>query len=58
VETPLVDVKHACKIFTLKQIIALLRKKPYITEINKHLQKRYAEHIQKHPGVKLKKGYY
>jgi len=46
------------KVFTLKEILTLLRKKPHIMEINKHLQERYAERIQKHPGVKLKKGYY
>jgi len=45
------------KVFTLKEILALLRRKPHIVEINKHLQKKYAEHIQKHSEVKLKKGY-
>jgi len=44
------------KIFTLKEIMALLRKKPQITEINKDMQTKYAKRIQKHARVKLKKG--
>ena len=46
------------KVFTLKEILTLLKRKPHIMEINKHLQERYAQRIQKHPGVKLRKGYY
>lgn len=45
------------RIFTLKEILALLRRKPDIMTINKHLQQKYVERIQKHPKVKLKKGY-
>jgi len=43
------------KVFTLKEILTLLRRKPHIMEINKQLQQKYTERIQKHLGVKLKK---
>jgi len=45
------------KVFTLKKILTLLRRKPHIMEINKHLQQKYTERIQKHAKVKLKKGF-
>ena len=45
------------KVFTLKEILILLRRKPHIMEINKHLQQEYTERIQKHAKVKLKKGF-
>ena len=45
------------KIFTLKEILALLRRKPHIMEMNKHLQQKYTERVQKHAKVKLKKGF-
>jgi spore coat polysaccharide biosynthesis protein SpsF len=44
------------KIFTLKEILALLRKKPQIMEINKHLQEKYAKHLQKSPRDQTEKG--
>jgi len=43
------------KVFTLKEILALLRKKPQIMDINKGVQEKYAERIRKHAKVKLKK---
>jgi len=45
------------KVFTLKEILALLRKNPQIMEMNKHLQQKYVERIKEHAKVKLKKGY-
>jgi len=43
------------KVFTLKEILALLRKKPQIMDINKGVQEKYAERIRKHAKVKLQR---
>jgi spore coat polysaccharide biosynthesis protein SpsF len=41
--------------FTLKDVLALLKKKPQIMDINKGVQKEYAERIRKLGRVKLKR---
>jgi len=43
------------KVFTLKEILNLLKRKPQIIEINRHVQQKYAERIQKQAKIKLKK---
>ncbi len=42
------------RVFTLREILALLKKKPEIMEINKSVQEKYEARIQKHPKVRLK----
>jgi len=49
------ELYNARKTFTLKEILTLLRRKPNIIDINKHVQERYAERIKKHTKVKLKR---
>jgi len=49
------ELYRPTKVFTLKEILSLLRKKPQIIEINKGVQEKYAERIQRHAKVKLKK---
>lgn len=43
------------KVFTLKEILTLLKEKLHIMEINKHLQQKHIERIQKQARIKLKK---
>ena len=42
------------KIFTLKEIIKLLRENPEIMEINKPVQKKYLKNLKKHMKIKIK----
>ncbi len=42
------------RVFTLKEILALLKRKPQIVEINKAVQEKYTTRLQKHAKVKLK----
>lgn len=44
------------KIFTLKEIVALLKKDPSIAKINAVVQKKYEEKLKTHPEIKLKRG--
>jgi spore coat polysaccharide biosynthesis protein SpsF (cytidylyltransferase family) len=41
-------------VFTLKEIMTLLKNKPHIIDINKSVQERYAERIRKQTKLKLK----
>lgn len=43
------------KVFTLKEVVDLLAREPWIVEINKGVQKLYEEHLKKSAPVKLKK---
>jgi len=47
-------VKQYCA-RTLREILALLRRKPQIIEINKHLEETYFKRIQGQSKIKLKK---
>lgn len=42
-------------IFTLREIVALLKREPAIARINAAVQKKYEEKLIKHPKIKLKK---
>lgn len=42
------------KIFTLREIVALLKKDPLIAKINEVVRKKYEEKLKQHPGIKLK----
>jgi len=44
------------RIFTLREILTLSRKKPYIMEINKYVQEKYLRRIQKQTKIRLKEG--
>jgi len=43
------------KVFTLKEIVALLKDNPQIIDINKDMQKAYIENLRKHTKIRLKK---
>ena len=43
------------KVFMLKDILALLKKEPALTEINKGVQKKYLERFKKQMKIKVKK---
>lgn len=43
------------KVFALREILALLKKKPHIMDINKGVQEKYVDRIRKHTKVELKK---
>ncbi|MHA1482922.1 MAG: cytidylyltransferase domain-containing protein [Candidatus Heimdallarchaeaceae archaeon] len=43
------------KIFTLREIIQLIKKEPWIAEINKSVQEKYEEHLAKSASVKIKR---
>jgi len=42
------------KVFTLKEIMTLLKNNPHIININKDMQKAYLENLRKHTKIKLK----
>ena len=42
------------KVFTLKEIMVLLKDNPQIKDINKDVQKAYLENLRKHTKIKLK----
>jgi len=43
------------KVFTLREIIKLLKKEPQLAEINKGVQKSYEEHLKESAPAKIKK---